>query len=280
MRSLRLAALILLAAAPQASASVRPVARPDRAVRRTASRAVNRMAMLPAGRYRPLYAAPGAERVAVAAFALDREPVTTGEFLAFVERHPEWRRDRVRRVYADARYLADWPGATDAGSREALSRPATQVSWFAARAYCASLGKRLPTVDEWEYAAAASERTRDASGDAAFRSRLLALYTAVGKRTGTSSRGFENAYGVRALHGVVWEWTFDFNSVVLDDDSRATGSGADARDRHLYCASAALGATDPSDYPAFLRHAVRAGLGARSSTSSVGFRCAANTVIT
>ena len=75
---------------------------------------------------------------------------------------------------------------------------------------------------------------------------------------------------------MIWEWTLDFNSVVLDDDSRATGSGADARDRHLYCASSAIGATDPSDYAAFLRYAVRAGLGARSTTSSVGFRCAAD----
>jgi len=237
------------------------------------------MAMIPAGHYRPLYAAPGAERVGVAAFALDRDPVTAGEFLAFVERRPEWRRDRVRRVYADARYLADWPSATDAGSPESRRRPATQVSWFAARAYCASLGKRLPTVDEWEYAASASERSAHASDDGAFRMRLLALYTGIGKAVNSPSRGFENAYGVRALHGVVWEWTLDFNSVVLDDDSRATGSGADARDRHLYCASAALGATDPSDYPAFLRHAVRAGLGARTSTSALGFRCAASTVI-
>jgi formylglycine-generating enzyme required for sulfatase activity len=275
MRSLRLATLILLAAASNASASVRPVARPDRSVGRT----VSRMVMLPAGHYRPLYAAPGAQRVAVGAFALDRDLVTTGEFLAFVERHPEWRRDRVRRVSADASYLADWPAATDAGADDARRRPVTQISWFAARAYCAAIGKRLPTVDEWEYAAAASEHVRDARGDAAFRARLLALYAGVGRRTGADARGFENAYGVRALHGVVWEWTLDFNSVVLDDDSRATGSGADARDRHLYCASAALGATDPSDYPAFLRHAVRAGLGARSATSSVGFRCAASTVV-
>jgi len=31
--------------------------------------------------------------------------------------------------------------------------PATQVSWFGARLYCASLGKRLPTENEWEAAA-------------------------------------------------------------------------------------------------------------------------------
>jgi formylglycine-generating enzyme len=275
MRALRFATLILLVAAHQASASVGPGARPNRSAR-TASRAANRMATVPAGRFRPLYAAPRAERVAVAAFSLDRDQVTTGEFLAFVVRHPEWRRDRVRRVFADANYLADWTTPTDAGSPEARRRPVTQVSWFAARAYCASLGKRLPTVDEWEYVAAASEHTTDARGDAAFRSRLLALYAGLGRQS--RSGPFTNVYGVRAMHGVVWEWTLDFNSVVLDDDSRATGSGADGRDRHLYCASASIGATDPSDYPAFLRQAVRAGLGARSSTSTVGFRCAAGVV--
>jgi len=272
MRAVRFATLILLTAAHQASASVGPVSRPNRAAR-TATRDANRMATVPAGRFRPLYAAPRAAPVAIAAFALDRDPVTTGDFLAFVARHPEWRRDRVRRVFADAHYLADWPAATDVGSPAARRRPVTQVSWFAARAYCESLAKRLPTVDEWEYVAAASERAVDARSDAAFRSRLLALYAGVGKQSPAAS--FVNAYGIRAMHGVVWEWTLDFNSVVLDDDSRATGSGADARDRHLYCASASIGAADPSDYPAFLRQAVRAGLSARSSTSTVGFRCAA-----
>lgn len=274
MRSLRLATLILLAAAQQASASVRPAARPDRPARRVGSR----MAMLPAGSYRPLYAAPGASRTIVAAFALDRDPVTAGEYLDFVTRHPEWRRDRIRRVFADEDYLASWPTASDAGAPERRRRPVTQVSWFAARAYCASLGKRLPTVDEWEYAAAASERRTHAADDPVFRARLLALYARIGSGT-NDPRGFENAYGIRGMHGITWEWTLDFNSVVLDDDSRATGSGADARDRHLYCASASIGATDPADYPAFLRSAVRAGLGARSTTSTVGFRCAAATVI-
>ena len=272
MRSLRLATLILLATATPAWATVRPAARPDRGVRAGASR----MAVVPAGTYRPLYAPVGERRVRVAGFALDREPVTRGEFLAFVSRQPEWQRGRVRPVFADARYLADWAGPLDAGDRDALRGPVTQISWFAARAYCASVGKRLPTVDEWEYAAAASERSADATGDATFRTRLLSLYGAMRGATASRTRAFTNVYGVRAMHGVVWEWTLDFNSVVLDDDSRATGSGADARDRHLYCASSAIGATDPSDYPAFLRYAVRAGLGARSTTSSVGFRCAAD----
>lgn len=271
MRSLRTAILILVAAATPASAATRTAAATDRV-----ARAASRMAKLPAGSYRPLYAPTGVSRIRVAGFALDREPVTRAEYLAFVARHPEWQRGRVRPVFADARYLADWRGVLDAGDAAAGRLPVTEISWFAARAYCASLGKRLPTVDEWEYAAAASERTADASADPSFRARLLALYGTMRGRSPTTARGFTNAYGVRGMHGVVWEWTLDFNSVVLDDDSRATGSGADARDRHLYCASSSIGATDPADYPAFLRYAVRAGLGARSTTSTVGFRCAAD----
>jgi formylglycine-generating enzyme required for sulfatase activity len=86
-----------------------------------------------------------------------------------------------------------------------------------------------------------------------------------------------NVYGVRDLHGVVWEWTEDFNSVIVSDDSRGTGSNSsDARDHHLYCASSAIGASDPTDYAAFARFAVRASLSARSTVRGVGFRCAAN----
>ena len=76
---------------------------------------------------------------------------------------PRPRAARLRRR-ALPRRLAERDGRRR--SLEAGAVPSTQVSWFAARAYCASLGKRLPTVDEWEYAAAASERRTDATDDA------------------------------------------------------------------------------------------------------------------
>ena len=191
--------------------------------------------------------------------------------------NPTWRRGDIRPVFAEASYLADWPSTTNAGTPTELQRPATSVSWFAARAYCTSQGKRLPTVDEWEYAAAASETERDAADDPLVRRALLALYST---RASAAQRGVghtrPNAFGVQDLHALVWEWTLDFNSVVVADDSRATGSGQDARDHHLFCASSAIGATDASDYPAFSRYAVRAGLTARSTIAGVGFRCASD----
>jgi sulfatase modifying factor 1 len=243
---------------------------------RLAALALPLLVQIPAGSYRPLYSTAGEVRVAVAAFQMDRDYVSRRSFAAFVVAHPAWRRDSVRRVFADDGYLADWAGPLDAGTATWAERPATQVSWFAARAYCATQGGRLPTVDEWEYVAAASATQRDASNDPAYRQHVLALYTTRVARAAEFAPAHErNVYGIRDLHGAVWEWTLDFNSVVVGDDSRAFGSGVNARDNHLYCASAALGATDPSDYPAFLRSAVRAGLTARTTMAGLGFRCAA-----
>ena len=229
-------------------------------------------ARIPGGSYLPLFDR-GAGRVTVHPFELDRVPVTRGDFLAFVTANPEWRRDRVKPVFADRGYLAGWPGALDAGRADDLRRPAVEVSWFAARAYCGWRGGRLPTTDEWELVAAADRSTRDASRDQLAQRRLLALYTRPRPAPLPPVGGTPpNAYGVRDLHGRAWEWTRDFNSVLVSDDSRGTA----ARDVGLYCAGSAIGATDPRNYPAFLRYAVRGGLDARSTLGSLGFRCAAS----
>ncbi|HEX6632293.1 MAG TPA: formylglycine-generating enzyme family protein [Gemmatimonadaceae bacterium] len=229
-------------------------------------------ARIPGGSFQPLFDR-GAGRVTVHPFSLDRLPVTRGDFLAFVAANPEWRRDRVRPVLADDGYLAGWPGALDAGRGDDLRRPVVEVSWFAARAYCAWRGGRLPTTDEWELAAAASPSSRNASGDRIEQQRLLELYTRPRPRPLPPVGGTApNAYGVRDLHGVTWEWTRDFNSVLMSDDSRGTA----AREVDLYCAAGAVGATDPRNYPAFLRYALRGGLDARSTLGSLGFRCAAS----
>src|SRR4051794_11068768 len=238
---------------------------------------VRTMARIPAGSYRPLYLVRGVWRTRVERFLLDRTLVTRDDFQRFIATHPAWRRGEMRPLFADASYLAEWPSAERAGDDAELRQPVTSVSWFAARAYCAAQGKRLPTVDEWEYAAAADESRRDASADPAFRRRVLAMNLARSTTRRAAAHTPPNVYGVRDLHGVVWEWTEDFNSVVLPDDSRGTGSSAaDARDHHLYCASAAIGASDPTDYAAFARFAVRASLSARTTVRGVGFRCAAD----
>jgi formylglycine-generating enzyme required for sulfatase activity len=230
---------------------------------------------IPAGRYVPLYRAQGKRQaVRVRAFAIDAYSVTRAQYLAFVRAQPAWRRSRVKPLFAEGGYLQDWAGDLDAGTGTTRELPVTQVSWFAAKAYCAWRGARLPTTDEWEYVAAASPTRRDATTDRAFTRQLVALYTQQRPPTERSGRsgyaGFRNVYGVVGLHGVTWEWVLDFNSILLSDDSRATT----AHDLHVFCASGALGATNPENYAAFLRYGMRAGLTGRTTTGTLGFRCA------
>jgi sulfatase modifying factor 1 len=227
------------------------------------------MAVIPAGRYMPLYA-PDTAAVRVESFRMDRFPVTRSEFAAFVEAEPRWRRGAVKPVFADGRYLADWASDLEPGGNPRA--PVTGVSWFAARSYCAWRGKRLPTVDEWEYVARADETRRDAMTDPRHKARILELYTGRPDTPPAVGSTFANLYGVHDLHGLVWEWIRDFNTVTVGADSRGTGQ----RDVQLYCAAGAEGATDTTNYAAFLRYAFRASLEGRSTSAALGFRCAAD----
>jgi formylglycine-generating enzyme required for sulfatase activity len=228
------------------------------------------MAVIPQGTYSPLYATKGAERVSVGRFALDKEPVTRGDYLEFVRANPEWRRSRISRTAADNGYLAGWAGDLSAGTAADLRRPVTGISRSAAYAYCKAKGKRLPTLNEWEYAAAASETRRDAAHDRKFISKLIGFYTSrSSSRPDAVGKSATNVYGVKDLHELVWEITSD--PMTQEHATHTHG----ARQHHMNCASAAIGAADPSNYPAFMRYAVRSGLNDRTTLRTLGFRCAA-----
>lgn len=235
------------------------------------SSATARMVQVPRGAYQPLYGNAGARPLEVKTFRLDRDAVTRRSYLEFVQSHSEWQRSAVAAVKADrSGYLRDWADDLDPGDSIPLDAPVTNVSWFAARAYCSAQGKRLPTVAEWEYVAAASHKSRDAARDPGFIQGLMEWYQARGQLLQPVANADANLYGVRGMHDRVSEWVEDFNSVLVSDDSRGVG----AREHDLYCASAAIGAVDPSNYPAFLRYALRAGLNGRSTIQTLGFRCA------
>jgi formylglycine-generating enzyme required for sulfatase activity len=207
--------------------------------------------------------------VAVGAFLMDVHPTTNAEFLEFVRANPAWRRSRVEPLFADAAYLVHWRGDLELGDRAPAAGPVVYVSWFAARAYLAWRGKRLPTVDEWEYVAAASETARDASGDAAFLARVRQSYGRPSSLPLPPVAGsIPNAYGVGGMHDLVREWVEDFNSALVTGESRADGS----LDRSLFCGSGSIGAADFRDYAAFMRFAFRASLDARYGLAHLGFR--------
>jgi formylglycine-generating enzyme required for sulfatase activity len=234
------------------------------------------MAAIPAGRFIPLYAVRDPDKSprpeAVPGFLLDATPVTNAEYLAFVRAHPRWQRSQVPRLFAEGGYLEHWAGDLELGGGAPPGSPVTRVSWFAAKAYCAEQGRRLPSTAQWEYAAAAGATVPDATEDPAFLRMILDWYGRPNpERLPPVGRGFRNLWGVYDLHGLVWEWTLDFNTALVTGESRADT----ALERNLFCGSGAVGAANFRDYAAFMRYGFRASLSADYVVATLGFRCAA-----
>lgn len=198
----------------------------------------------------------------VAAFAMRETPVTQAEFRRFLQAHPAWQPARVPRTFASAAYLAG-------GDAAAAASPVVQVSWFAAQAFCATEGGRLPTWAEWEYVAAADDTRADAREDPAWRARILAWYAQPAGSALPAVGGAPNLYGLRDLHGLVWEWVDDFNALLVAADSR----GADDPDKLKFCGAGAIDVQDKRHYAVLMRIALLSSLTARDGTGTLGFRC-------
>ncbi len=205
----------------------------------------------------------------VPGFAMRVTPVTQGEFRRFVAGQPRWQRGQVPRTFADAAYLQGWGGPVALASPVAEDQPTIQVSWFAAQAYCESEGARLPTWTEWEYVAASDATRTDARSDPVWLAHILAWYA----RPATSALpvvgGPANVYGVRDMHGLIWEWVDDFNALMVNADSRS----GDDPDKLKFCGAGAINLKDKENYAVLMRIALLSSLQAADSTTSLGFRC-------
>ncbi len=229
------------------------------------------MAKISAGSYVPLYGTEDKLPVKIDAFLLDIYPVTNQQYLEFVKKYPKYRKSQIKRLFADASYLTQWSSDSDFGNLPS-NAPVTNISWFAAKDYCACQGKRLATLDEWEYVAMADEKRTDARTREEFNKYILGWYEKNNTYTNSVGKTFKNYYGVYDMHGLVWEWTFDFNSIFLSGESRKDK----ATDNELFCGSGSVNATDLMDYAAFMRYAFRGSIKANYTTKNLGFRCAKN----
>jgi formylglycine-generating enzyme required for sulfatase activity len=171
------------------------------------------MVRIPAGPFRmgsddgPADERP-AHVVSLAAFSIDRLPVTNAHFAVFLDAAGT-RNAAGERLYdeddSDARiHPRDGKWSADPGFE---NHPVLEVSWVGARDYCASLGKRLPTEAEWEKAARGTDGRRYPWGNEApeaKRARFAAGWS------DTSPVGLYPAgaspYGVLDLAGNGWEW--------------------------------------------------------------------------
>ncbi len=207
--------------------------------------------------------------VTVASFSMRVRPISQAEFAKFVQKNPLWHKSKAANsALTDAQYLQRWPTDT-APSKAQTSQPVTDVSWFAAVAYCESEAARLPTWHEWEFAAAADAKRRDARADPVWRARILDWYGQTSTTLPNVGGTQKNIYGIQDLHGVIWEWVDDFGALMVSGDNRTQGDP----DTLKFCGAGALSATDRENYPMLMRIAMLSSLSASSTNRNLGFRC-------
>jgi formylglycine-generating enzyme required for sulfatase activity len=149
-----------------------------------------------------------AHRVDLAAYRIDRYPVTNAQFAEFLNAAGPFnaRGERLfdsddpdARIHrARGRWIAD-PGYE--------RHPVIEVPWAGARDYCAWRGKRLPTEAEWEKAARGTDGRKYPWGDEP-PDRSRAQFGARRFETAPVDRFPAGAspYGVHDMAGNAWEW--------------------------------------------------------------------------
>lgn len=232
-----------------------------------------KMIKIEGGNYEAFFGKDSGRVVRIATFFMDESPVTNAEYLAFLKANPQWSKTNVLKLYADENYLKYWKNDYEIPNNQFPDSPVTNVSWYAAQAYAKSVGKRLPTIDEWEYVGLASTNSKNASSNPSFSEFILKSYQKR-KRNGAEhiKKSVPNFYGIYNMYDLVWEWTYDFNSIMMSGESRNDSTPSES----LFCAGAAITSADLRNYAAFVRYALRGSVKASDCINNLGFRCVKN----
>ena len=160
-------------------------------------------------------------------------------------------------------------------------QPVVYVDWENSARYCASIGKRLPTEAEWEYATQAGSDVENSDSVLAelreqawfeMTSQDLRSAAVVGKRQ-------PNAWGLYDLQGNVMEWTADWYAP-YDQAKLQNPKGPETPPNPTYPQKVARGGAWQGLFgratEAGLRSSRRYGLAAWTQAFNLGFRCAAD----
>lgn len=211
-------------------------------------------------------------RVWLDAYEMDRDEVSLGEYLAFLQGRKEHPPEELQKLI--------WHVITiHSVSDQTLTRwPALYVTWQEARDFCAAHGKRLPTEAEWEKAARGPDGNLFPWGDAAPDNRRamfgqhhvheIPILAAVD----SLERG-QSPYGLRQMAGNVAEWVqdwfgFDYYAYMPERNPPGPPSG---RYKSLRGGSW-------KSKPIMLRAATRSGAPPDQRSATIGFRCANSSV--
>ena len=213
------------------------------------------------------------------AFYIDTYPVTNTDFKKFVDANPEWSKDNIPKEYHDGDYLFRW-NENDYPTDKA-EHPVTNVSWYAAMAYSAWVGKRLPTEAEWEKAA---------------RGGLIGKEYPWGDEADTTKTGIQlwespplttpigtyppNGYGLYDMTGNVWQWCLDDYDAEFYANAPQRNPIVGAEDPKTLAADFINAETQPvlrggawTGDPRLPRVANREKMNPTNSLNLVGFRC-------
>jgi iron(II)-dependent oxidoreductase len=163
--------------------------------------------------------------VRIAAFFASETEVPNRVYRQFVDANPQWSKkntaELIAKGWVDGSYLSSW---TEAGYPPGADNlPVTNVSWFAAEAFCRWLSSalpaslagheaRLPYEAEWEWAARGGLVGYPYPlGSEAWNEVFFEPGIKGPRPVGTSS---PNGYGLRDACGNVWEWCSDWFSPV------------------------------------------------------------------
>jgi len=187
-------------------------------------------------------------QVTVDAFCMNRTEVTTAAYAACVK--------------AAKCTPADTGDPCNAGVAGREQHPINCVDWNQADAYCKAQGLRLPTEEEWEYAARGTDGRIYPWGNAAPSDQLCWNRFGDGKPNSTCPVGAypkgRSPFDLDDMSGNVWEWT----SSPYDDSRRVyRGGGWDGV------------------VPSLVRSAYRFWLEPSFRFGNLGFRCAGSAAL-
>lgn len=207
-------------------------------------------------------------RVWLDAYDMDRDEVSLGEYLAFLQQRKITPSDELQKLIW---HVITVHSVTD----DTLSRwPALYVTWKEARDLCQSVQKRLPTEAEWEKAARGTEGRLFPWGDAMPDAKLamfgqyhvheIPILAPV-----DSLDDGRSPYGLHHMAGNVAEWVhdwfgFDYYAYMTEKNPPGPTSGRYRSVRGGSWKSRVI----------MLRTATRSGSPPEQRSATVGFRCA------